>query len=48
MRHFFSAASSNIDKRKWIQAAPVDEALWKGATLLMLVVVTAIVALLSR
>jgi hypothetical protein len=48
VRHLFSSASSNVNKLKWIYARPMDEALWRGATLFMLVVVVAVVALLAR
>jgi hypothetical protein len=48
MRHLFAIASSTVSKVKWVPVAQIDEALWKGVTLFMLILVTVIVALLSR
>lgn len=47
MRHFFATTSFIINKSKWMRPAHRDEVFWQGATLVMLVVVTAIVAILA-
>jgi hypothetical protein len=48
MRHFFLTTFSIPDKSRWINSPAMDELIWRGATLLMLAVVTAIIVILAR
>lgn len=48
MRHLFSTASATFGKLKLAHPARMDEALWTGATLFMLVSVAVVLALLAR
>ncbi len=48
MRHFFSTGFSITGKSRWIHSPAMDEVIWRAATLVMLVVVTAMIAILAR
>ena len=48
MRHFFSTGFSITKSPGGFNSAVMDDAIWRGATLFMLVVVTAIIAILAR